>query len=281
MRMPGSTNRKVLHSKISTVAAVLFLSLVLAAVADYLLANWLDISQPALTFIGICRRVGPGSGPQVFCAGSSLMESALSWSKASGAMGQGIETWGVAVSSPDIWEQWQKRRPQPNVTLIGVSFYGLNEIHLAPDRAIVVPLSRTVDDLWSTHTDSALSHRILSRYLLKYLRLLLPTAGYADEVLNALRAKAAGLLGRRASLAENEGVTVEPPPPILDPGESTYSINEWSSAHLIRRLAALRAENRGQHEFLKGPKNRALHRMLYQARNRGRNLGGFTCQQTV
>jgi hypothetical protein len=267
--IPGSTRRKALRSKISTLAAVLFLSLVLATVADYLLVLWLAIPQHGASRI-VYRRVGPESGPQVFCAGSSLTESALSWPKVSGAMDQGIETWGVAGSSPDIWEHRQKQRPQSNVTLIGVSLYDLNEMHLADARASVVPLSRTVDDLWSTHTDSALSHRILGQYLLKYVRLLLPTAGNADKVLVGLRSKAAGLLGRQASLAEHEGVMVEPPPPMLDAGESTSSVNEWSSAHLIRRLAVLRAENRGQHEFLKGPKNRALHRMLYQARNQGR-----------
>lgn len=251
MRIPDSSRRKASRSKISTLAAVLFLSLVLAVVADYLLVLWLAIPQPGTSFLGIYRRVGPESGPQVFCAGSSLTVCALSWSQVSEAMGQGIETWGVAGSSPDIWEQWQKQRPQSNVTVIGVSLFDLNETHLADARACVVPLSRTVEDLWSTHPDSALSHRILSQYSLKYVRLLFPTAGDADKVLVGLRSKAAGLLGRQAGLAEHEGVMVEPPPPMLGATESTSSVNEWSSDHLIRRLAVLRAENRGQHEFLK------------------------------
>jgi hypothetical protein len=263
-------SRKALRSKISTLAAVFFLSLVLAAVADYLLVLWLAIPQPGTSFIGIYRRVGPESGPQVFCAGSSLMGLALSWSKVSAAMGQGIEMWAVGGSSPDIWEQWQRQRPHSNVTLVGVSLYDLNEMHVADARASVVPLSRTVEDLWSTHADSALSHRILSQYLLKLVRFLFPTAGDADEVLVGLRSKAASLLGQQASLAKHEGVVVEPPPPIMDAAESTSSLNDLSSAHLIRRLAVFRAENRGQHEFFKGPKNRALHRLLYQARNQGR-----------
>ena len=268
MRIPGSTRRKALRSKISTVATVLFLSLVVATVADYLLVLWLAIPQPGSSIVH--RRVGPESGPQVFCAGSSLMGLALSWSKVSRAMDQGIESWAVGGSSPDIWEQWQKQRPHSNVTLVGVSLYDLNEMHLADARASVVPLWRTVDDLWSTHTDSALSHRILSQYLLKFVRLLLPTAGNADKVLVGLRSKAADLLGQQASLEKQEGVVVEPPAPIMDAAESTSSLNDLSSGHLIRRLAVLRAENRGQHEFLKGPKNRALHRLLYQARNQGR-----------
>jgi hypothetical protein len=267
MRIPGSTRRKALRSKISTLVAILFLSLVIATVADYLLVLWLAI-QPGSSIV--YRRVGPESGPQVFCAGSSLMGLALSWSKVSGAMGQGVEMWAVGGSSPDIWEQWQKQRPHSKVTLVGVSLYDLNEMHLADARSRIVPLWRTVDDLWSTHTDSALSHRILTQYLLKFVRLLLPTAGDADKVLVGLRSKAASLLVRQAGLEKYQRVVVEPPPPIMDAAESTSSLNDLSSAHLIRWLAVLRAENRGRHEFLKGPKNRALHRLLYQARNQGR-----------
>jgi hypothetical protein len=269
MRIPGSTRRKALRSKTSTPVAILFLSLVLASVANYMLVLWLGIPLPGTSLV-VYRRVGPESGPQVLCAGSSLLGQALVWSKVSGAMDQGIESWAVGGSSPDIWEEWQKQRPHSNVAIVGVSLYDLNEMHLADARASVVPLWRTVDDLWSTHTDSALSDRILNQYLLKYVRLLLPTAGNADEVLVGLRSKAAGLLGQQASLAQHEGVMFEPPPPIMDVGESTSSLNDWPSDHLIRRLAVLRAENRGQHEFLNGPKHRALHRLLYQARNQGR-----------
>ena len=249
---------------------ILLLSLLLASVADYALVFWLQVPRLPTNFIGIYRRVGPESGPQVFCGGSSLMEAALYWSKVSAALGEGIETWGVGGSSPDIWEEWQKHRPHSNIAIIGISVYDLNEMHLADARANVVPLSRTIDDLWSSHVDSGLSHRILTQYPLKYVRLLLPSAGNADKVLVGFRTKTAGLFGRHSSPAEREGVAVQPPPPLLDAGESTASVSEWSSAYLIRRLAALRAEDRGRHEFLNGPKHRALHRMLSQARNQGR-----------
>src|ERR1700674_1908672 len=59
-------------------AALLFLSLLLAVAADSLLGSWLGFSQPPIGYLGIYRRVGPESGPQVFCAGSSLTVSALS-----------------------------------------------------------------------------------------------------------------------------------------------------------------------------------------------------------
>jgi hypothetical protein len=251
-------------------ATLLLLSLLLAVAADHLLGSWLGFSQPPSGYLGIYRRVGAESGPQVFCAGSSLTVSALSWSKVSEALGEGIETWGVGGSSPDIWEEWQKQRPLSGVTIIGVSAYDLNEMHLADERARVVPLSRTINDLWAMHADSALSHRVLSQYALNYVRFLFPTAGDADKVLVGLRSELAEEFGRQASLAEHEGVVIQPPPPLLDAGESTSKVSEWSSARVMRRLAVLRAENRGRHEFFSGPKNRAFHRMLSQARQQGR-----------
>jgi hypothetical protein len=251
-------------------AKVLFLSFLLAVAADHALGSWLGFSQPPSGYLGIYRRVGAESGPQVFCAGSSLTVSALSWSKVSEFLGEGIETWGVGGSSPDIWEEWQKQRPLSNVTIIGVSVYDLNEMHLANERARVVPLSRTINDLWALHTDSALTHRVLTQYALNYVRFLFPTAGDADKVLVGLRGKLAEQLGRQASLAEHEGVVLEPPPPLLDAGDSTSTVSEWPSARVMRRLAVLRAENRGRHEFFSGSKNRAFHRMLSRAQRQGR-----------
>jgi hypothetical protein len=249
-------------------AAVLLLSLVVASAADHLLAAWLGFSQTE--GIGSYRRVGSESGPQVFSAGSSLLVSALSWSIVSKALGQGIETWGVAGSSPDIWELWQKHSPLSNTTIIGISVYDLNEMHLADDRAKIVPLLRTIKDLWRSGADPALSHRVLTQYVLKYVRLVFPTAGKSDNVLVEVRSKVAQGLGLQARLAEHEGVVFQPSPPLLDAGESTATVSEWSSARVLRRMAALRAENRGCHEFFRGPKSRAFHRLLSQARRQGR-----------
>src|SRR5690242_10579463 len=41
------------------------------------------------------RRIGPAQGPQVFCAGSSLLQFGLSWPAVSATLGQGIENWGI------------------------------------------------------------------------------------------------------------------------------------------------------------------------------------------
>ena len=214
--------------------------------------------------MGIYRRVGPQDGPQALAAGSSLLQSAVSWPKVSESLGQGVETWGVGGSSPEIWEQWQQQRPHSNLTIIGISVYDLNEFHVADGRAHVVPLVQTIRDLWASHADPALTHRILTQYALQYIRAVFPTAGMADKVIVELRAKAAKLTGREASLAEHDGVVVEPPPPLLDAGNSTAAVSDWSSARLMRRMAALRSENRGLHEFFRGPKHLALKRLLAQ-----------------
>jgi hypothetical protein len=255
------------YSRGRRLAWVAFLSLVLSSSANYFLAYWLGFSPSGR--IEIYRRVGPENGPQVFCAGSSLLISGLSWPAISESFGQGIENWSVGGSTPDIWEEWQQYRPLSNTTIIGVSVYDLNEMHLADDRAKIVPLSRTINDLWASHADSALSHRLLTQYALKYVRLLFPTAGSADRVLVGLRSKGAELLGRQTSLAEHEGVLLQQDG-VLDVGESTMKVSDWSSARLLRRIAVLRAENRGRHEFFNGPKRRAFERMLFRARRQGR-----------
>jgi hypothetical protein len=246
-------------------AGIAFLSLVLSSSASYFLAHWLGLPRS----IEIYRRVGPESGPQVFCAGSSLLIWSLSWREISESLGEGIENWSVGGSSPDIWEEWQQHMPLSNMTIIGVSVYDLNEMHLADDRAKIVPLPRTINDLWASDADSALSHRVLMQYALKYVRLLFPTAGYADKVLVGLRRKVAQALGLQASLDEHEGVLFEQEG-VLDAGESTIKVSDWSSARLLRRVALLRAENRGRHEFFNGPKSRAFPRMLFRARRQGR-----------
>jgi hypothetical protein len=186
-----------------------------------------------------------------------------------GSLGQGIENWSVGGSSPEIWEVFEQQRRHPKMTIIGVSVYDLNEMRLAPDRASYVSLSQTISDLWASGAEPALSHRILTQYALSYVRLLFPTAGDADRVLVGVRRKVAEQLGLQASLEEHEGILFQPSG-VLDAGESTTKVSDWSVAKILRRIEALRVENRGRHEFFKGPKSMAFHRMLFRARRQGR-----------
>jgi hypothetical protein len=106
MRIPGSTGRKALRAKTSTVVAILFLSVVLASVANY----WLGIPLPGTSLVTY-RRVGPEGGPQVFCAGSSLLGQALVWSRVSGAMDQGIEPWALGGHHRTFGSSGRSRGP--------------------------------------------------------------------------------------------------------------------------------------------------------------------------
>jgi hypothetical protein len=251
------------------VALVLWLSLGSASLTCHLLSSWLGLRRIPNGFLGDYRRVGPETGPQVLCVGSSLLISAVRWSKVSAFLGQGIETWAIGGSSPDVWEVWQQQRPRDSVTIVGVSVYDLNEMHLADDRATVVPLFRTIQDLLDSKTDSGLCHRILTQYALRYVRFLFPTAGASDRVQAELRRKFAEVTGHQNSLAVHEGVVLEPPPPVLEGGESKASIVDWSTARLLRRTASMREENQSRHDFFHGPKYQALHRIILRARQQG------------
>ena len=252
-------------------AGVALVALILCSVTDYYLSHWLGLprSVPWARSTGLYRRIGSVAGPQVFCAGSSLLVYGLSWPEVSKSLGFGIETWTVGGSSPEVWEVFQQREHDPALTIIGVSVYDLNEMRLTPERASYVPMAETISDLWVSKADSALWHRVLSQYALRYMRVLFPTAGDSDKVLVGLRRKVAQALGREGTLDEHEGVVVERDG-VLDPGVSATTFTEWSAARTARRLAMLRAENHGLHEFFTGPKYEALQRLLLRGQQQGR-----------
>lgn len=254
-------------------ALVALLSVVLCSVANYCLAFWLGLprSTPWKQADGLYRRIGPKTGPQIFCAGSSLLVWGLDWPKVSESLGEGAEDWTVAGSSPEVWEAFQRRDHSTNVTIVGLSVYDLNEMRLTPERAKYVPVAETVSDLWASGANSILSRRILTQYAMTYLRVLFPSAGDADKVLVGIRRKAAERLGMQATLDEHEGVLIERAG-VLDAEDSTMNLGGWSSGRLLRRLAALRAENHDSHEFLSGPKWQALRRVLLRAQQQGRAI---------
>jgi hypothetical protein len=252
-------------------AVVVLLSLVLCSVVNHSLAYWLGLSRgaPWTRSNGNYRRVGPKIGPQVFCAGSSLLVSGLSWPEVSESLGQGVENWTVAGSSPEIWEVFQQQERNSNTTIIGVSAYDLNELRLTPDRASYVPVTESISDLRASGTQFGLSRRILTQYAIKYLRLVYPLAGDADKVAVGIRRKVAENLGLQAKLEEHEGVFLEQQG-VLGVGPSPTRLSDWTSARVLRRIDALRAENNGSHQFFNGPKSLALRRVLLRAHQQGR-----------
>jgi hypothetical protein len=264
------------HTRYSSgrrLAGVVSLTLVLSSFGNYLVASWFGLSRSAPWLgraTGIYRRVGPQDGPQVFCAGSSLLIWGLSWPEISKSLGQGIENWSVGGSSPEIWEVFQQRSLDANTTIIGISVYDLNEMRLTPERARYVPLTQTVTDLWTSGTELTLCRRILNQYAMTHMRLLFPMAGDSDKVLVEVRRKLTQEFGLQASLGQQEDVLFERDE-VLDAGEFTMKLSDWSAARVLRRTALLpRRESRLSHEFFHGPKYQALKRILLRARHHGR-----------
>lgn len=253
------------------VAGVIILSLVLCSLGDHALAHWVGLSRnaPWMPTEALYRRTGPQNGPQVFCAGSSLLVSGLSWPAVSESLDEGIEAWTVAGSSPEVWEVFQQQKRVSETTIVGVSVYDLNEMRLTPERASFVPLNVTIRDLWSSRAAPDLRERILAQYAISYIQVFFPTAGKADKVLDALRSKAADMLGKRGDLQQHEGVVVEKKG-VLDVQDAATSVADLSPGHVLRRLDTMRAENHGKQEFIDGPKHLALRRLLLRAQQEGR-----------
>lgn len=215
------------------------------------------------------RRIGPTSGAQIFCAGSSVVQFGIAWPEVSAAFGQGVENWGLAGSGPEIWEVSQLLEPNTNLMIIGISVHDLNEHYLCDTRANIVGIGQTIQDLWRLKVDWSFSRRLLGQYALAWTRMVFPTAGKTDAVLVALRRKLLATAGFAPTNADQANVLVLPSEPLLNFGESTERMSDWPEGRAIRRLALLRAQIRGQHGF-NGPKRLALLRMLDRARQHGR-----------
>jgi hypothetical protein len=240
-------------------------TLLLASIGSNVVARWLGFTKPGAAY----RRIGPTSGPQVFCAGSSLLQFGLAWPEISNTFGQGMENWGVGASSPSEWEMPQKLATNVNLMIIGISVYDLNEYHLCNDRANIVPLTQTIRDLWNSSMNRKFAKRLLSQYPLAYLRRLFPTAGNSDAVMVGLRRKLPARLRTSAATEDNANAMVLPKDAVMEFGASTEKLSDWPPAKTLRRLALTRSENQGLHAF-DGPKQLAFRRMLQRAKANGR-----------
>jgi hypothetical protein len=228
-------------------------------------AIWIELRKPQ----GVYRRIGPESGPQVFCNGSSLLQFGLSWPEVSEQLGQGIESWGVAGSTPSEWEVFQSFPKNTDLMIIGVDVYDLSEHHLCAARADIVPIMQTIEDLWHSGADWQFAKRSLSQYPLSWLRKLFPTAGRSEDVMVRLRRKLPRQLWLRAAAEERENTLMMPHGPVLNFGEINRKVSDLSPGRLLRQLALIRSENRGRHAF-DGPKKLAFERMLLRAQQQGR-----------
>ena len=232
-----------------------------------MVARWIGLPNPAAAF----RRIGPQSGSQVFCAGSSLLQFGLAWPEISKVLGKGMENWGIGGSSPSEWELSQPLATNADLMIIGVSVYDLNELHLANSRANVVPLGRTIQDVWLGGMSWQFSKRLLSQYPLAYLRQIFPTAGNSDAVLVGLRRKLPSKMRTAAATEDSANAMVLPKEAVFEFGGSTEKLSDWDPAKKLRRLALMRSETQGEHTF-GGPKQLAFQRMLQRSQASGSNI---------
>jgi hypothetical protein len=242
-------------------------SVLVASVVSHVAAAKFGIYTGKPTY----RRIGPTNGPQVFCAGSSLLQFGISWPELSATLGQGIENWGVGGSTPEIWEVSQLLATNSNLMIVGVSVYDLNEHRLCDSRAHIVPFSSTIEDLWHLKAGWPFFKRVVSQYPLAWLRILFPTAGRSDPVLVGLRRKLRQLTSLSPSPDGQADALVLPSEPILNFGDTTEKLSDWPADKKLRRMALQRNEIHGMHGF-NGPKKLAFLRMLNRAQQRGRAI---------
>ena len=239
-------------------------ALVIAIVFNYLVAFWIKLPD----YTPIYRRIGPETGPQVFCAGSSLLQFGLSWPEVSKTLDQGIESWGVAASTPSEWEVFQTLAKSTNLMIIGVDLYDLNEYHLCEGRASVVPLAQTILDLWQSRPGWQFSKRLLSQYPLSYLQKLFPAAGSSEAVFVGLRRLLPERLRPSSAAEERANALVLPSDPVMNFGATDAKVSDWTPDKTLWRLAQMRSETGGKHAF-NGVKRLAFERMLLRARKHG------------
>lgn len=244
---------------------VVCLALVIAIVFNYLVALWIELpTKHTATY----RRIGPETGPQVFCAGSSLLQFALSWPEVSEILDQGIESWGMAASTPSEWETFQNLANNTNLMIIGVDVYDLNEYHLCEGRANVAPLAQTILDLWQSSTDWQFSKRLLSQYPLSYLQKLFPTAGSSEAVLVGLRRQLPERWRSFSAAEERANSLVLPREPVMNFGATNAKVSDWTPSRTLWKLAQMRSETGAKHAF-NGVKRLAFERMLLRAQKQG------------
>ena len=252
-------------SKRARLLFVLGVSLLIAIMLDHSVASWIKLPSFEVPY----RRIGPQSGPQVFCAGSSLTQFGLSWPEISEQLGQGIETWAVgAGSSPVEWEVFQNLPTNTNLMIVGVSVYDLNEQYFCDARANIVPFRQTLADLRASDADWDFTKRSLGQYPITWLRRLFPTAGKADDVMVGLRRKLPKRL-RGSSGGEDDDYLVMPQKGTMIVAGSKKRVSDWTKARALRRVALMRGENHRLHTF-SGPKHLAFQRILLKDQKRGR-----------
>jgi hypothetical protein len=245
---------------------IVILSTVVAmcSVASHLAIHWLGVRTGA---VGYHHYGAERQKAETALFGSSLAYDGLDWQRICQLRGGAIESWATPGSSPAEWEVHQKRSTATTRAFVVVSAYDLNEHWLCDFRADIVPLKRTLGDLWQCQVDWEFRKRILSQYAMMCVRKFFPTVGRSDGVMTGVRDKIMRMLGRSL-----DGVDGDAPKfGFTDNITSQEKVTTWSAGHQLRRLTLMRIACQGKHSY-NGPKKLALARLLEQADRQGEVL---------
>lgn len=232
---------------------IAFAVMLIGSVASHILADWLAIKVFSTGY----RQYGPRDRkPQAILYGSSVAYSGIDWSAVSEEFGEPIRTWPVAGSSPAEWEQ-HDRSPEIKEAIVVISPFDMDEYFVCDFRANVVPLFRSIHDLWQSGADWQFCKSLLSQYPLSLVRALFPTAGRSDGVMVGIRAKLLSLANASSGMDAGDAPRLD----LNGPSDIGERMSDWSAAHLKRRMALMRTACKGRHSF-SGLKRMALERLL-------------------
>lgn len=240
---------------------VLLATLGLACASSWATAIWMGfrfISEEPFDY------GSPTAPTKVFVASSSLGYYGLDWDAIAARQDWSIRRYDIPAASPCEFENSQALVPNAKASILVISMFDMDETYFSDYRASLVPVDRTVQDLWDSGVNWAFAKRTLSHYPEDWLRDIYPTAGQSMGVMVGLRSKLAELRkghgGGNSEKAVLNGANTNFP---------TVRVSEWDAGRLLRNVSEMIASAQGRH-FFAGPKQEALRRILTRAQERGK-----------
>jgi hypothetical protein len=237
----------------------------LLAVGLVSVANWFLVRWIGLEIIPVRQwTIGSSHGkPPMVALGSSFTFFGIGLNEVAEKNQTQILCRSAASASPCELEQLYPRGAQPELAIIGVSAYDLNEQILGDFRAEIVPLTRSISDLVESRADWAFIKKLLGQYALSWTRKIFPAAGRSTSIMTGLRDKAVNTLKRFKGEPVPKHLAVD----IHYTSSRPERLEDWEPSRLESALAMLRATSNNKHEFA-GPKHLALKRLLSEAKGR-------------
>jgi hypothetical protein len=233
---------------------IVFAAVLLASVGTRLAVRWAGLETTPIRqwTIAATNQHAP-----VLAMGSSFAFFGIDFTQVARQQHSPVICRSAASASPAELEQLIPAGLDPQLTMIAVSYYDLNEQILGDFRADIVPLRQSVSDLVQSHADWPFIKKLLGQYPLSFLRHIFPSAGRSTAVMSGLRDRAVLLLKKLKGEPAPTQLAVD----IHYQTRHPERLSDFAPSRLVSNLAALRVSCNGKHEFF-GPKQLAFKRML-------------------